>query len=35
MQKQAYHDQEQGLRSKWRDLNTRIASILNQYWGFS
>jgi hypothetical protein len=31
MQKQAYLDQEQLLRNKLRDINTRISAIINQY----
>jgi hypothetical protein len=31
MQKQAYIDQEQLLRNKLRDINTRVSAIINQY----
>ena len=31
IQKQAYLDQEQQLRVKMRDINTRISALVNQY----
>lgn len=31
MQKQAYLDQEQQLRNRLRDINTRVSAIINQY----
>jgi hypothetical protein len=31
IQKQAYLEQEQSLRTKLRDINTRISAIINQY----